>query len=212
MNANAEIDTPLSRRTLFLVTAGAVAVALLVLFVGILPAEYNRDPTGLGRLTGISRLWAPEEKILNTAQGAGPAAHSYDVPFRSDVVEFSLATGDDLDGRNELEYKVRLNKDASYVYSWRVSGIKDPQEFYTEFHGHTIGDAATMTVGNYRKATGAQDNGVLIAPFKGIHGWYFQNQAVEPVNVTLRIAGFYTLIKAGEAGNERGIPARQLAP
>ena len=209
MTAEAEIPVPPSRRTILLVTLGAALLALIILFAGVLPAEYNRDPTGLGRLTGIVRLWAPDEQKIDTAANGAPTSRSYPAPYRSDVIEFPLATGDDRDGRNELEYKVRLAKGASYIYSWRVEGVADPEEFYTEFHGHTLGDGKTMTVGDYRKASGIADNGVLTAPFDGIHGWYFQNQSVGAVKVTLHLAGFYTLIPAGQPGNEAGLVAHQ---
>lgn len=212
MSTHAEIAAPPSRRTILLVTLGALLLALLILFAGVLPAEYNRDPTGLGRLTGIARLWAPEERIIDTAANGAPTSRSYPVAFRSDVIEFPLVTGDDREGRNELEYKVRLAKGASYIYSWRVEGVADPEEFYTEFHGHTVSDGKSMTVADYRKASGITDNGLLVAPFAGIHGWYFQNQSVGAVKVTLRLAGFYSLIPAGEAGNEAGIAAREVVP
>lgn len=209
MSTEAEIAALPSRRTILAVTAGSVAAALLVLFAGILPAEYNRDPTGLGRLTGIGALWAPEElKAEASGAAAAPASRSYPVPFRSDIIEIPLVTGDDMNGGNELEYKVHLDKGASYVYSWSVSGVSLPDEFYTEFHGHTLTDGKSMTVADYRKATGTSDNGTLSAPFTGIHGWYFQNQAVAPAKVTLRLAGFYTLIPAGQPGNEKGLVAK----
>ena len=212
MSVQSEIASPPSRRTILLVTLGALLLAGLILFAGVLPAEYNRDPTGLGRLTGIARLWAPEERSIDTAAGASPISRSYATPFRSDVIDFPLATGDDRDGRNELEYKVSLAQGASYIYSWSVEGVADPEEFYTEFHGHTVTDGKAMTVAEYRKAAGVADNGVLVAPFAGIHGWYFQNQSVGAVKVKLRLAGFYTLIPAGEPGNEAGLSARQIAP
>ena len=211
MTAQAEIATRPSRRAILLVTLGAALLALLILFAGVLPAEYNRDPTGLGRLTGIARLWAPDEQKIDTAVNGAPTSRSYPLPYRNDVIEFPLATGDDREGRNELEYKVRLAKGASYIYSWSVEGVTDPEEFYTEFHGHTVSDGQTIAVADYRKASGTTDNGLLVAPFGGIHGWYFQNQSVGAVKVTLHLAGFYTLIPAGEPGNEAGLTAREIA-
>ena len=212
MSTHAEIASPPPRRTILLATLGALLLAGLILFAGVLPAEYNRDPTGLGRLTGIARLWAPGERTIDTAASGSPISRSYAIPFRSDEIEFPLATGDDRDGRNELEYKVRLTKGASYIYSWSVDGVADPEEFYTEFHGHTVIDGEAMTVAEYRKAAGAADNGVLVAPFSGIHGWYFQNQSAGAVKVKLRLAGFYTVIPAGEPRNEAGLNARRIAP
>jgi hypothetical protein len=49
-----------------------------------------------------------------------------------------------------------------------------------------------------------------------VHGWYLQNQSVNPVTVKLRVSGFYELIPPGETGNEAGIianvPAAQARP
>lgn len=45
-----------SRRRLLLATLVAFLVALMLLFTFILPAEFGVDPTGIGRLTGLSKL------------------------------------------------------------------------------------------------------------------------------------------------------------
>lgn len=62
----------------------------------------------------------------------------------------------------------------------------------------------------YHKMSGTADNGTLIAPFEGRHGWFFQNSAEKPVKVRLRIAGFYTLIPPGEPGNEAGFRGKEI--
>ena len=46
----------------------------------------------------------------------------------------------------------------------------------------------------YRKGTGGTENGSLIAPFDGIHGWYLKNDTDRPVVVRLTLAGFYEVI------------------
>lgn len=51
-------DLP-SRRKLRVATAIAVVVALLVVVLFVMPAEYGKDPTGFGKLTGISKLYEP---------------------------------------------------------------------------------------------------------------------------------------------------------
>lgn len=208
----AEMVVPPSRRTVMLVTLGAIVAALLILFAAVLPAEYHRDPTGLGKLTGIASLWAPEEKMVaaNTASPA-PAARSYPTPFRSDVIDVPLAAAGDMFRGNELEYKVHVEKGGAYIYSWEVAGMPNPKEFYTEFHGHTIEPGKPMTVAYYRKATGTADHGAFTAPFAGVHGWYFQNQSAKSVTVRLRLSGFYTLIPDGQPGNEAGLQARAVA-
>ena len=42
-------------------------------------------------------------------------------------------------------------------------------------------------------------SGSLIAPWQGIHGWFWQNKSEAPVVVRSRMAGFYELIP-GQAG------------
>ena len=208
--ATAEIDAVPSRRGIVALTATALVVALAILFAGVLPAEYHRDPTGLGRLLGTDRLWTPEERVVAPAKdaAAAPAARSDPAAVRSDVVEVPLPPRGGPAQGDELEYKVHLRKGGSYIYSWEVSGVADPEEFYTEFHGQTIGPGSP-TVAYYRKATGIRDNGLLTAPFDGVHGWYFQNQTASAVKVRLRLAGFYDLVPAGRPGNERGLVARR---
>ena len=214
--AEAEIATAPNRRNIVWLTISAAAAAFVILFAGILPAEYNRDPLGLGKLAGTGKLWAPAEQIVTPVSRPGapaagaPASQSYPTPFRSDVVDVPLKGGGDPERGDEVEYKVHVKKGGSYVNSWDAPGIADPEEFYTEFHGHTLAKGAAMTVAYYRKATGSKDNGVLTAPFDGVHGWFFQNQSEKPVTVRLRIAGFYELIPDGQPGNEAGLKARPV--
>lgn len=195
------------RSRIFGITLIAVGIGLLILFGGILPAELGRDPTGLGKLFGTDKLFAPSPQLASGTLGAAASASS-EKPFVSHSVEIRLAPGADPERRDELEYKVRMEKGAAYVYSWEVVEIDNPQHFYSDFHGHTAEKAGPMTVGEYRKAQGSTDNGRLIAPFAGVHGWYFQNQSARPVIVRLRLAGFYTLVPPGEEGNEAGLLAK----
>ena len=202
------------RRKILAITLCSMAAAALIVFAGILPAEFNRDPTGLGKLTGVIQLWAPAENVLTLNRNRSdvrPTQTSEKLPFRSEIVDILLAPSTkESAGKEEVEYKVHLEKGASVVYSWDVSDIDEPEDFYTEFHGHTVTANKAMTVAYYRKATGTSDNGTLTAPFAGVHGWYFQNQSIKPVTVRLRLSGFYTLIPDGQPGNEAGLHARTV--
>ncbi len=193
------------------ITAGAFVAGSLIVFGAILPAELNWDPLGLGRITGLDRLWAPAQVAFETSTSAVSLAREYPSGFRSDTIEIPMRSDSDPTGGDELEYKVRMRKDATLIYEWSVSDIPNAEEFYYEFHGHTLTNPAQMTVASYKKATGTSENGALTAPFDGIHGWYFQNQSVNPVVVHLRISGFYELIPPGEIGNEAGIVAKAPA-
>jgi hypothetical protein len=202
-----DVTTPTPRRALILI-GSAFLLGALIVFAGLIPAEYGRDPIGFGNLTGISALWTPTETKVD-AKVSTSAARSYPTPFRSDVVTIPLGVAD-LGQEYELEYKVHMKKGATLIYRWDVPGVANPEEIYTEFHGHTLESRDKMTVADYRKATGIQDNGALVAPFDGIHGWYVQNQSLKPVTLTLRLSGFYDLIPSGQPGNEAGLSAKRV--
>jgi hypothetical protein len=119
---------------------------------------------------------------------------------------------------SELEYKVRMKKDATLIYAWEVTGTTDPRDVHFDFHGHTTPKPGgeSMTVATYKQAYGLSRQGALTAPFDGIQGWQFSNSGDKPVVVRLRLAGFYDLIPSGQPGNEAGVvanvPAAQSRP
>ncbi len=208
---------PMPRGRLILAVLGAAVLAVLIVLGAILPAEFNRDPLGVGKLSGLSRLWAPDETVVDPASEGAARAREYDLPFRTDVVEIPL--GDFLAGadKSELEYKVRMQKDATLIYSWEVVGTSEPRDFRYDQHGHTTpAPGQPMTVATYKQAFGLRQQGALTAPFDGIQGWQFSNSSERPVVVRLRLSGFYALIPAGQPGNEAGIranvPAAEARP
>jgi hypothetical protein len=199
---------PVRRGRLLLATALALIVGFVIVFGAIVPAEFGKDPTGLGRLGGLSRLWAPPEKTLNPNAGAVARAHEYPAGWRTDTIEIPL-TGF-LGGAqgSELEYKVRMKKDATLIYQWSVTGAQRPDDFHFDFHGHTTpAPGEQMTVASYKAGFGLARQGALTAPFDGIQGWQFSNSSETPVVVHLKLAGFYDLIPSGQPGNEAGILA-----
>ena len=131
--------------------------------------------------------------------GKDALSRTYPAGYRTDVIDVpSRGNG------CSLEYMIRMKAGDTVVYSWDVPGIGDPQTFHTEFHGHT--DAPPGQPGDlmfYEKAAGATASGALVAPWQGIHGWYWQNKGDAPVTVRLRMAGFYDLIP-GQVGQPVG--------
>ena len=124
------------------------------------------------------------------APGSGVVYKQHPSGFRTDTVEIRLPGND-----GDLEYKIQMKAGDTVVYSWQVVEIASPDQFYTEFHGHTEpGPGQPGTVTFYRKATGAGEQGTLIAPFEGVHGWYMQNQSTGPITVRLQMAGFYEIV------------------
>lgn len=108
--------------------------------------------------------------------------------FRSDVIEIPLFA------LSDLEYKLDMKQGGAISYQWQVQNMSDPESLLAEFHGHTIrtsdapGDVMFYKVGRY-----ANSEGYMVAPFDGIHGWYFSNESNEDINIVLTVSGFYTL-------------------
>jgi hypothetical protein len=72
-------------------------------------------------------------------------------------------------------------------YSWRV----DRGSVYTDFHGHDPAAGNEYFVRYKEQQEGAGNNGSLVAPFAGEHGWYWLNYNDFPVVVTLTISGYF---------------------
>lgn len=196
-----------SKRTLLLSIGVALAVAVVIVFAAVLPAEYNQDPLGLGRATGLSRLWAPKDVVVSPEAAGAPVARREAAAFRTDTFEIPLAADGEESRKNALEFKVRLPKGGTLLYSWQAEGLAAPEDLMFDFHGHTVATEAKgpVSVADYEKASGASANGSLTAPVDGIHGWYFRNRSDRPIKVRLKLSGFYQLVPPGQEGNLGGI-------
>ncbi len=215
----APVQLKVSGKTLAIITGGGLVAGALIVLGAIMPAEFNVDPLGLGKLSGVARLWAPDENTIDVKSGAGgPLAREFDLPLRTDVIEIPLT--DFMGGAkgSELEYKVRMKQGASLVYEWQVTGAQRANDFHYDFHGHTTPGSRTeeMTVATYKQGYGLSAQGALTAPFDGIQGWQFSNSSDGPVVVRVKLTGFYELISPGEEGNLAGIvanvPAAEARP
>lgn len=193
-----------SGKTLTLITGGGFVLGALIVVGAIMPAEFNNDPLGIGKATGISRLWVPEEKGF---AGGGALATSSDAPKTSHIVDIPLGAADWKEAA--IEYKVAMKPGQSIFYKWTATNLDGtpatiPVE--TDQHGHDLPPAGQpQTVIDYRKARLLSDQGSLTAPIDGIFGWYFKNHSPDPIMIRLEIEGFYTLVPPGQPGNEFSI-------
>jgi hypothetical protein len=180
------------RKTLFAVLGGGTVVAAVILVGAVLPAEFHIDPLGIGKATGLLKLSQPEEVKVALPAGSvsNEIAHTYPAPFRTDTISIPLESGDNREGRNELEWKVRMKKGQTLVYSWSVEA--PPEEFYVDFHGESEPTPEKKVI-SYHEGISTGANGSMVAPFDGIHGWYLQNQSAKAVVVHLKLSGFYEM-------------------
>jgi hypothetical protein len=157
-------------------TAVAFAIAVVVLVVAVLPAEYGIDPLGTGRALGLTALAG----VNDSAAPAPAATESPKAALSQDTYTVELRPFE------AVEYKYRLEQGRALVYEWTTTA---PVEW--DFHGEPDGAPARYSE-SYEKGNGRSANGVFIAQKPGIHGWFWENRGTGRVTVTLKTSGFYT--------------------
>lgn len=91
--------------------------------------------------------------------------------------------------RGDKEYKLQLAKGATFEYEWKT----DNKALYFDFHGEPKGDT-TGFFQTFKKNIAIQSSGSLTTTFEGTHGWYWKNDNVEAVSITLKVRGDYQRI------------------
>jgi hypothetical protein len=211
---NTVVEAP-SMGKIITATAIALLVAIVVLVVFVLPAEYGIDPLGTGRAMGLTDLAKAADKPAPTpaAPVPAPAADSAratinpvlvssptgDAPsvrdvfiaqpshFQFDSREITLAPGEG------MEIKYNMKKGAGLLYSWTASATLS-YEFHGEPDVKPAGREGTDYYESYDlddKVGKSQAHGTFIAPSTGIHGWFWENKSGAPVKLKLVNAGFF---------------------
>jgi hypothetical protein len=190
-----QTGNPPTGRQLLLLTSVALVAASLVTLTVVLPAEFGKDPTGIGGVLGLTGLSQQEH-------GAGAElAVFHDKPFRTDVVDVPLFPKGG-GGPSRLEYKVRMDAGATFVYSWQVQGGTEKGVYY-DLHSET--DGPDVKVVEFKQGEASVSSGSLVAPVAGLHGWYWENRSGNLIVIQLKTAGFYELVPPGDVGNKTGI-------
>lgn len=199
-------DLPTSRQ-LFKSTLLAAAGAAAILVTVVLPSEYAIDPTGIGRVLGLTAMGEIKVQLAEEAAadragdvpGAGPTAQvaggapttetvndqspTPGAADRNDRMQVTLAPGE------AAEVKVAASQGTRIAFAWTVTGGG-----HVNYDAH--GDPVVRRRGFYhgygtgRASTG--ETGTIVAAFDGAHGWYWRNRSDATVTVTLQTNGAYT--------------------
>ncbi len=187
---------------LALIAAGALLVTV------VMPAEYAIDPTGVGRLLGMTQMGElkatlaaeataeepatepqPAVAAAQSAPAAAPAAPAE--PQAPQIAAQKHEVNLTLKPNQATEIKLEMKQGAEARFHWTANGgllnydthgdpYKAPKGFY---HGYGKG-----------KQTPEQQ-GVLVAAFDGKHGWFWRNRSNQTVKLTLRTEGDYITIE-----------------
>jgi hypothetical protein len=164
---------------------GSLAAAGIILVTVVLPAEYDLDPLGTGEWLGLTGLARATPSVV-TPQTA---------PYRDDRVRFELEPFE------SVEYKYRFEKGDAMVFSWLSSG-----EVIFDLHAEPEG-AADGFAESFERGRDVGRHGSYIAPFAGIHGWFWENRGMTPVTVELTASGFFTCaIEFRDGYRDRRVP------
>lgn len=202
-------DLP-SARKLLRSTLIALVVAAALLVTVVLPAEYAIDPTGIGRMLGLTEMGQVKGQLAQEA-AADAARDAAAARGASDADTAGTATASAVDAtptpsanpavqewQDQMEVVLQPGEGAEIKlvmkageqahYQWTVEG--GTVNFDT--HGDGGGELSI----SYEKGRNAPaGEGVLQAAFDGNHGWFWRNRGDAPVTVTVRVRGQYSDIK-----------------
>ena len=194
-----------SSKTLIKASFAAVILAAMALVSLILPAEYNIDPTGVGKALGLTALAQPDsgtqmQAVLDakseTSQASANAPQSDAAKLSEHSINVTVPAG------RGVEYKFYMAQFAKMEYQWSTNteiatdtatNNSSPSPLYFDLHGEPQGDT-TGYFESYVIATSDEMKGSFTAPFAGSHGWYWKNTSAQAVTVQLKVSGAFTVI------------------
>lgn len=188
-------------------TLYALVSAAVILLTVVLPAEYAIDPTGIGRMLGLTemgeiKMQLDKEAEADRQQDKAPAAPERKSsltsgPFAGWLIGAAQAQAKDSAWKDEIsvtltpgqgaEVKLTMTKGAKAEFSWAVTGGAVNYDLHGDGGGQNI---------SYKKDRKVEKHsGTLEAAFDGNHGWFWRNRGRKDVTVILRVRGGYTEVK-----------------
>jgi hypothetical protein len=185
-----KIEAP-SRKAIAKATGIALAVALLLLFTAVLPAEYGVDPLKTGAalgLTGLSKSGDTKGRAPVAAAVVQTGVYTAQPKtYKVDSEDLALQPGEG------VEIKYHMQKGAGMVYAWKADG-----KLAFEFHGEPDQKPNPDYFESYElddKVGKDAAYGSFTAPSTGIHGWFWQNKGDKQVQFHVTTAGFFDSAK-----------------
>jgi len=178
--------------------AALAAGAIAVLFV--LPAEFDVDPTGFGKATGLTKIadpgMGPEQKRGALRRGVLTLSDASvnPEPGATDHWEYEIAP------YGSIEFKYDLAQGRAMTFRWKASA-----PLHYDMHAHPFVGGTALTE-SYSVADAAQMQGRYVAAFTGIHGWFWQNRSFDTVKLSLDASGAMTGSRLFDSTGEQKRP------
>ncbi|MCB5425877.1 hypothetical protein H0274_11455 [Altererythrobacter sp. CC-YST694] len=131
---------------------------------------------------GLTELAASGEmtELQRGALRKGQVVSLSNAPVRKDRWEFELGPF------KSIEFKYTMDKGSAMLFHWKTTG-----PVHYDMHSHPF-DGGTALTESYSVADASEMQGSYVAPFSGIHGWYWQNQSMDNVTLVLEATGGFT--------------------
>ena len=185
--------------------AALVAIGAAAVIVGmvVLPAEYGIDPTGIGRVLGLTQMGEMKAARVQGGAVSGPVAGDSVTTEPDGSIQVKIVIGP-YGGR---EVKAYMKAGAQMSYEWSTDG--QPVEF--EFHGDPDNPKSPGEYTSYEKGSKSGASGQFTAAFTGRHGWFWKNTSAQPVTITATVKGavdrFTPLYAEGEDASTAKVTA-----
>ena len=210
-------ELPTSAQLIRSTVIAAVSAVVLLLTV-VLPAEYAIDPTGIGRVLGLTEMGEIKARLAQEAAedaaakvpapaaaapaatvvpaDAAPAAAPVSAPAGAAPAPPSSVAPAPV-WRDERTFTLAPGQGTEIKLRMN-QGERALYAWRVEggvVNYDTHGDAPGRSI-SYVKGRGvAQDEGELVAAFSGQHGWFWRNRGAADVTVVLRTGGAYSRLE-----------------
>jgi hypothetical protein len=202
----------------------AAIVALVLLVTVVMPAEYALDPTGAGRLLGLTEMGEIKEQLAEEAaadeaaqmvavqSSADQTAPEVSEPVVAEAVEEPAPSSEAevapaepapepeiVQPQWQDEVRVVLTPGEGTEFKLTMEeGAVARFSWVSEggpINFDTHGDGGGQSI-SYEKGRGVpEDEGELEAAFTGNHGWFFRNRNDNDITLVLRTGGDYGQLK-----------------
>lgn len=210
-------ELPTSAQLIRSTVIAAVSAVVLLLTV-VLPAEYAIDPTGIGRVLGLTEMGEIKARLAQEAAedaaakvpapaAAAPAATVVPADAAPAAAPVSAPAGAAPAPQSSVAPAPVWRDERTFTLApGQGTEIKlrmnqgDRALYAWRVEGGVVnydthGDAPGRSI-SYVKGRGvAQDEGELVAAFSGQHGWFWRNRGAADVTVVLRTGGAYSRLE-----------------
>ena len=154
----------------------AVAAVVLLATGATSCAARTQSGTPGGVPSGVPPVYAAMPARPEGPLKPRPAA------YKVDAIDLTLIPG------QAVEYKFRLDQGAVMIYSWKVV-----EGTNVRFDFHTVPDGKPISASErFMAAETSQANGHYVAPYAGLHGWWWENSGKDIATIRINASGFFT--------------------